>query len=199
MLSPDHPEAWSLLNICINQDASEQDRSNFSTRQADSVRKIRIKQGIVSVNLKNKSLASLLAKMDLFSGELQFRTCKLQQSHRPVQRRGWLFKRGKGQIGKPVLSKQSIGGNWEFYILWLLIGSVLTVFHWLGCCWVGVRKQKLPFLPLSSKAGFTTSWNLQLMSGRVWLQARVYNCCPRISMTSSFSKVALPNHTVSWS
>lgn len=64
---------------------------------------------------------------------MQFRTCKPQQNHRPV----WIKAEKDSFIEtealeRAVLSKMSTGVNWRAHILWLLLGWVKTVSHWLG-------------------------------------------------------------------
>lgn len=66
------------------------------------------------------------------------------------KRKRWqLCYKGRGLlVGKALLSKKS---NWESLVSWLLIGSTVTVFHWLGCC----REVENFLLP----AGWEGSWN----------------------------------------
>lgn len=85
--------------------------------------------------------------MSLFRNgrELQFETCKLQQSPRMSvkHRRGMLFNRGPCECGEAVESKKFRGINWELEGEWLLIGWGGTGPHWLGCC-CGERGGSLP-------------------------------------------------------
>ena len=55
-----------------------------------------------------------------------------------------LFIEGRGALGRAVISKASIGINWEFEVYWLLIGWVVTVSHWLGRSWAGRKPSLLP-------------------------------------------------------
>ena len=55
--------------------------------------------------------------------ELQFRTCSYgdPQASLVKLRRGNSFIE-KGNLGGTVINKKSIGGNWEFEVVWLFIG-----------------------------------------------------------------------------
>ena len=57
------------------------------------------------------------------------------------------FYGGKGLVGA-VMNKNSVGGNWEFQELWLLIGWAVTVSPRLGCC---QERKKHSFFLLSGR------------------------------------------------
>lgn len=60
------------------------------------------------------------------------------------RRTGIVFSREEGTSGGAMVSRESIGGNWEPEVQWLFIGWVMVASHWLCRC-QGRRK---PFLLL---------------------------------------------------
>lgn len=77
-------------------------------------------QSFEGVNPKMYPSVIFPAKMGLFrnSRGLQFRTNQLWQNHRQVRRtKECSFIKEKGRVGRIVVSKKSLEGNWESQLL----------------------------------------------------------------------------------
>lgn len=101
------------------------------------------------------------SKMSLFGNHKKCNLSVLIVNHTQIQRtkkRNVLLE----GVQRPVVNKDSIERNWEFEVLWLFIGWIIIVFHWLSG-YLKKRCSSFFLLEQNRKSSSCWRWKVHLL------------------------------------